>query len=130
MQEKGKIIKLSPSGEKVLAEAIINEYTDFSKEGAVVKYLNAHYAKPLGKITAQQENEFGEYVEKPMVVPLDANLQPVENKALTLEQLFERLQYRFQKLFADKTERDTFLKQVIDDWYYNNISKFGSLSKY
>ena len=37
---------------------------------------------------------------------------------------------RSSNLVTDKKERDGFLNQLLDDWYNNKISKYGSLSAY
>ena len=119
-----KII-LSTRGEKILTESILNEISDFSKEGSVISYLDSHYVRA----DIDKPNEFGELTKQPMVVALDSRKQPSEI-TLTLDQLFERLQFKFQKIIGDTSERDAFLHQVIDDWYYKRVSKNGSLTKY
>ena len=40
------------------------------------------------------------------------------------------LDKEFNNTVTDKKERDGFLSQLLDDWYNNKISKYGSLSKY
>ena len=119
-----KII-LSTRGEKILTESILNEVSDFTKEGSVISYLDSHYVRA----DVDKPNEFGELKKQPMVVALDSRKQPSEI-TLTLDQLFERLQFKFQKIIGDTSERDSFLHQVIDDWYYKRVSKNGSLTKY
>ena len=50
-------------------------------------------------------------------------------KNLYIRQAFDLLQDKFQNIFSDKEKRDKFLKQVLKDWYYHNISNEGLLSK-
>jgi len=40
------------------------------------------------------------------------------------------LDKEFNNTVTDKKERDGFLSQLLDDWYNNKISKYGSLSAY
>ena len=46
------------------------------------------------------------------------------------QDVLDILERDFLDLISDKKERDGFLKQALTDWYYNKISKFGSLSNY
>ena len=128
-----KII-VSPRGESIIAESILKESIDgyASKVKVVKDYLNNHFVKAY----ADQVNDFGEYTQKPMVLPLDTKKQPVEKPISAVVEdgkegeLFYQLQYKFQKILSPKEERDKFLKQVIKDWYDNKISTSDTLTQY
>ena len=49
-------------------------------------------------------------------------------KKMTFEQALDLLEDKFHDVYTDKTKRSKFLKQVLIDWYNNNISKEGLLS--
>lgn len=68
----------------------------------------------------------------PIVLGKDENGQPDKTYRLDMTQLFETLQGQpqFKDMFENKEERDKTLKQVINDWYYRKITKYGSLSQY
>ena len=47
---------------------------------------------------------------------------------MTAKQLFFLLQDKFSKIYQDKTQRNAFLKKIMQDWYNRKISKEGLLS--
>ena len=46
------------------------------------------------------------------------------------ENIVSILDKEFNNIVTDKKERGGFLSQLLDDWYNNKISKYGSLSAY
>lgn len=60
------------------------------------------------------------------VVMLSKEKQPI--KTMKISDLLMLLDDKFQMMISDKNDRTKFLKQVISDWYYNNITKDGLLS--
>jgi hypothetical protein len=49
-------------------------------------------------------------------------------KNMTFEQALDLLEDKLHDVYTDKTKRSRFLKQVLKDWYNNDISKEGLLS--
>ena len=49
-------------------------------------------------------------------------------KTLQGDEMLLLLDDKFSKMIKDKDDRIKFLKQVLNDWYSNNISKNGLLS--
>lgn len=122
-----KKILINENKEKFLFQKLINEeingYSD--KILLIKKYLDNNYIK--SNYNALSDD--GDIVKKNIVILLDKNKQPTELH-LTLQQLFDKLQYKFKSVIYDKDERDNLLKQIIIDWFNNKISKYGNLSKY
>lgn len=52
------------------------------------------------------------------------------DKLMWKQDVLDELDRKYSGIITDKKERDGFLNQVVDDWYYKRISKFGSLSSY
>lgn len=61
-----------------------------------------------------------------IVTMLSVDKQPLKNMYLT--QLRDLLSDKFQKMVTDDTVRDTFMMQVVNDWFNNKIGTFGTLS--
>ena len=61
-------------------------------------------------------------VNKALVIVKDSKGQPSKN-LLTIEQLFQKLQYQYKNILLDREERDELLWQIANDWYNNKISK-------
>lgn len=52
-------------------------------------------------------------------------------KAMWKKDILDDLDREYYKMITDKKERDGFLNQVVDDWYYNRPGlKNGTLSSY
>ena len=51
-------------------------------------------------------------------------------KSYWKQDVLDILDKEFNNMISDKKERDGFLNQLLDDWYNNKISKYGSLSNY
>lgn len=121
---KRKII-ISESQEQQLLEYLIMEQTfpiDTNKVLIVKNFLDKNFKK--GNLSEFGEN--GLPINTPVVGMLN-NGDVVKN--LTARQLFDLLENEFNGMFSNKIQRYKFLVQVIKDWYNNNISKDGLLSK-
>lgn len=120
-----KKIIVNEEKQKILLDLIINESITYSdKVNIVKKYLDSSYIKKN-----VQSIKNGDIQNNKMVVMLDNNGQPTEY-VLTLEQLYFKLQYKYQRILSDKQERNKLLWSIVNDWYDNKISKYGNLSKY
>ena len=121
-----KTIIINEKIEKKLFETLINESLGYSNKVAVIKsYLDNNFIKA----DYEQLNKDGDLEKQLLVIMLDSQKQPTEHR-LTLEQLYYKLQYKFQNILSDKKERNIFIWNTINDWYNNKISKYNNLSKY
>jgi hypothetical protein len=46
------------------------------------------------------------------------------------QDVLDELDREFYNRIKDDNERKGFINQLLDDWYNNKISKFGSLTSY
>lgn len=100
------IESFNPSAEKVL---IIKDYLDKNFTKSVIDDIDANgYPKKVG------------------VINMMSGKQVV--KTLQGDEMLLLLDDKFSKMIKDKDDRIKFLKQVLNDWYSNNISKNGLLS--
>lgn len=99
-----------------------NNFVEPQKVLLVKKYLDDNFVRAA--IPVKMGN--GDIVNKAIVGYKGPDGQPAEN--LSIRNLFWKTQDRFKSIYADKNKRDTFLKQVITDWYNKKISKDGLLS--
>ena len=60
-----------------------------------------------------------------IVAMLSSNGEVLKN--MYLEQVKDLLVDKFQKMFTDEDERDSFMTRVLDDWFEGKISPFGIL---
>ena len=121
-----KTIIINENTERRLFELLMNESMGYSsKVNAIKKYLDKHFVKA----DIEQLNKEGDMEKQPIVIMLDSKMQPTENR-LTLEQLYYKLQYKYQNIISNKEERNKFIWNTINDWFYNKITKYGNLSKY
>lgn len=121
-----KTIIINEKIEKKLFETLINESLGYSNKVAAIKsYLDNNFIKA----DYEQLNKDGDLEKQLLVIMLDSQKQPTEHR-LTLEQLYYKLQYKFQNILSDKKERNIFIWNTINDWYNNKISKYNNLSKY
>lgn len=113
-----KTFILSENGlNKINKEIIKESYSD--KVEMVKKYLNGNFMRA----TFEKDGEnVGIFVKL-------SNGLPTE-KSYWKQDVLDILDRDFNNLITDKKERDGFLNQVLDDWYNNKISKYGSLSSY
>lgn len=120
-----KKIIINEDIERKLFQKLINEKTtEISKVSVVKDFLDKNFKRA----DTTEMNQEGMVESKPIVVWIDKHENPI--KAMTDVQLFYLLQEKFKKLFADKNERDTFLKDMIKSWYHRKISKYGSILKH
>lgn len=119
-----KKIIITERAEKMLIEHLLNENYDIAdKVSLVVKYLDSNFFKADKDVLDKDYN----IESKALVIVKDSKGQPSKT-LLTLEQLFQKLQYQYQNILLDKEERDKLLWQITNDWYYNKISKNSILS--
>lgn len=98
-----------------ITESQMNRLLENSVHSNMVKQmkteLDSNY-EPIEKFV----REGGEYFEKPMI-----NVK-ADNETITPKSLFEYLKFKYKV-------NDEFIKQVIRDWMYGNISDDYGLSK-
>lgn len=92
----------------------------------IKKYLDDHYIKAD---IESLDSESGDLKKDDLVIMLDSRKEPTEHR-LSLEQLYYKVQEKYKNIISDKKERNMFLWQVINDWFRNKITKYGTLSKY
>lgn len=96
----------NPSAEKVL---IIKDYLDKNfKKGSI------------------EDIDSNGYPKKTNVINMVSNGQVI--KTIQPDEMLLLLDDKFSKIIQNKGDRKKFLKQVLIDWYTNNISKNGLLS--
>ena len=95
------------------------------KVNIIKKYLDNNFIK--ADYDSMDDN--GDMKSNSLVIMKDTKQQPTQHR-MTLEQLFEKLKYKYQNIITNKEERDKFLWQLVNDWYNNRISKNGNLTKY
>lgn len=117
----------------IMSEAMFDAYVAYLAESEVcypdpekVLIVKNYLDKNFAKATIDDTSADGYPMSIPVVGMKDASGNPVRN--LNATQLFDILQDKFQDIISSREERDKFLKQVIQDWYSDNISKDGELS--
>lgn len=112
-----KIIVSGQGFQCIKNQILAESYSD--KVEMVKKYLDNNFMKA----TFEKNGEnVGIFVKV-------SNHLPTE-KSYWKQDVLDILDKEFNKLITDKKEREGFLNQVLSDWYYNKISKYGSLSAY
>lgn len=113
-----KTIILSENGFNKINNAIIEESYCYKVE-LIKKYLDNNFMRA----TFEKDGEnVGIFVKI-------SNHLPTE-KSYWRQDVLDILDKEFNNIVTDKKERDGFLSQLLDDWYNNKISKYGSLSAY
>jgi len=113
-----KTFILSENGlEKVKDKILQESYSD--KVELVKKYLDNNFMRATFE---KDGDNIGIFVKL-------SNHLPTE-KSYWKQDVLDILDREFNNLVTDKKERDGFLSQLLDDWYNNKISKYGSLSAY
>ena len=113
-----KTVILSEQGYNNISNAIIEEsYSD--KVALVKKYLDDNFMRATFEKDGEQ---VGIFVKLNNRMPTD--------KSYWKQDVLDILERDFNNIINDKTERDGFLSQLLDDWYNNKITKYGSLSTY
>lgn len=113
-----KKVILSENGFNKINHTIIEESYD-DKIELVKKYLDDNFMRATFEKNGENIGIF---------VKLNNHL-PTE-KSYWKQDVLDILNKEFNKIITDKKERDGFLSQLIDDWYNQKISKYGSLSTY
>ena len=112
-------IKKMPVPEKTKKPYCINP----DKVLIVKKFLDNTFPKK-GKIERIGANGLIELI--PIASIMSSTGEPLKN--FYKEDIHDMLVEKFKKMFLDHTERDLFLKQVVEDWFNNKISVHGLLS--
>nr|MBP3680801.1 hypothetical protein [Clostridia bacterium] len=121
-----KTIIINENIERKLFEMLINEGLGYSNKVNIIKnYLDKNFIKA----DIEQLNDKGDLEKQNIVIMLDSKKEPTEHR-LTLEQLYYKLQYKFQNIISNKNERNQFIWNTINDWFNNKITKYNNLSKY
>lgn len=110
---------LSENGAINLKNNIIKEayYSDHVESGK--NFLDKNYMK------AEYEND-GKKLG--IFIKLDRGLPT--KKSLWKQDVLDDLDKEFYNKITNDDERKGFISQLLDDWYNNKISKYGSLSNY
>ena len=97
-------------------------FVEPEKVKIVVKFLDDNFVR--GSIPAMGEDGYPKMIGVVGLKFKDGNVA----KNMTSTQLFYMLQDKFNKIYEDPKQRDSFLKKIVVDWYYKRI-KDGLLSK-
>ena len=89
---------------------------------AIKTYLDKNFAKQ--QLDSLDDN--GYPTKEKTDVLLSNEKQPL--KTLNMKELLRLLDDKFHYMVSDNVDRKKFLKQVIRDWYQNNIKNNGILS--
>ena len=121
---KSKTLIITEETEQKLIADILEEafYPTSDKVLAIKEYLDKNFAKQ--KLDSLDVN--GYPTKENTVVMLSKEKQPL--KTLNMKELLRLLDDKFHNMVSDNVDRKKFLKQVIRDWYQNNIKNNGILS--
>ena len=121
---KSKTVIITEETEQKLIADILEEafYPTSDKVLAIKEYLDKNFAKQ--KLDSLDDN--GYPTKENTVVMLSKEKQPL--KTLNMKELLRLLDDKFHNMVSDNVDRKKFLKQVIRDWYQNNIKNNGILS--
>ena len=121
---KSKTVIITEETEQKLIADILEEafYPTSDKVLAIKEYLDKNFAKQ--KLDSLDDN--GYPTKENTVVMLSKEKQPL--KTLNMKELLRLLDDKFHNMVSDNLDRKKFLKQVIRDWYQNNIKNNGILS--
>ena len=121
---KTKTVIITEETEQKLIADILEEafYPTSDKVLAIKEYLDKNFAKQ--KLDSLDVN--GYPTKENTVVMLSKEKQPL--KTLNMKELLRLLDDKFHNMVSDNVDRKKFLKQVIRDWYQNNIKNNGILS--
>jgi hypothetical protein len=124
MTKSNKTLIITEETEQKLIADILEEafYPTSDKVLAIKTYLDKNFAKQ--KLDSLDVN--GYPTKENTVVMLSKEKQPL--KTLNMKELLRLLDDKFHNMVSDNLDRKKFLKQVIRDWYHNNIKNNGILS--
>lgn len=122
--KKPRSIYITESQYKDLKKKLLESYfVEPAKVKLVQKFLDDNFVK--GALPSIGEDGYA----KPLwIVAMKVPFSD-KPKNMTATQAFYLLQDKFNKIYSDPKQRDSFLKKVLVDWYNGKISKFGLLSK-
>ncbi len=122
--KKKKTVIITEQEEQRLIGNILQEafYPTSDKVLAIKSYLDKNFKKQ--ELDSLDVN--GYPIKEKTVMLLSKEKQPL--KTLNMKELLRLLDDKFHKMISDNDDRKKFLKQVIVDWYRNNIKSNGILS--
>ena len=106
--------KLNNLKDKLIKESFYSQYVENGKD-----FLDKNFMK------AEYEND-GKKVG--IFIKLDRGMPT--KKSVWKQDVLDELDREFYNKIKNNTERKGFISQLLDDWYNNRISKFGSLTNY
>lgn len=124
--KKNKTIIITEEKEQKLIADILEEafYPTSDKVLAIKAYLDKNFAKQ--ELDSLDDN--GYPTKEPTVVLLSKEKQPLKTLDIKRGELLRLLDDKFHTMVSNDIDRKKFLKQVIKDWYKNNIKSNGILS--
>lgn len=125
MKSNKTIIITEETEQKLIADILAEAFYPTSDKVLAIKtYLDKNFAKQ--ELDSLDNN--GYPTKEKTVVWLTKEKQPL--KTLNMKELLRLLDDNdeFRKMISDDIDRKKFLKQVIRDWYTNNIDRNGILS--
>lgn len=125
MKSNKTIIITEETEQKLIADILAEAFYPTSDKVLAIKtYLDKNFAKQ--ELDSLDDN--GYPTKEKTVVLLSKEKQPL--KTLNMKELLRLLDDNdeFRKMISDDIDRKKFLKQVIRDWYTNNIDRNGILS--
>lgn len=103
--------------EKCLQTVLLEAYSD--KVDIIKRYLDNNFMRASFMKNGKTYNIF---VLLQNHIPTD--------KSMWKQDVIDILDEKFNKIITDKDERNRFFNRIVEDWYLNAISPYGSLSKY
>ena len=125
MKSNKTIIITEETEQKLIADILAEAFYPTSDKVLAIKaYLDKNFEKQ--KLDSLDIN--GYPTKEKTVVLVSKEKQPL--KTLNMKELLRFLDDNddFRKMISDDIDRKKFLKQVIRDWYTNNIDRNGILS--
>ena len=125
MKSNKTIIITEETEQKLIADILAEAFYPTSDKVLAIKaYLDKNFAKQ--QLDSLDVN--GYPTKEKTVVLVSKEKQPL--KTLNMKELLRFLDDNddFRKMISDDIDRKKFLKQVIRDWYTNNIDRNGILS--
>ena len=125
MKSNKTIIITEETEQKLIADILAEAFYPTSDKVLAIKaYLDKNFEKQ--KLDSLDVN--GYPTKEKTVVLVSKEKQPL--KTLNMKELLRFLDDNddFRKMISDDIDRKKFLKQVITDWYKNNIKSNGILS--
>lgn len=119
-----KTILITESGNRMLIKHMILEkfVPDVDKILLVKKYLDKNFVK-------YESNDIGKdgFPKKSIMIGISDGNGSIIN-TIDYSNAFYMLQEKFKYIYENEEKRDSFLKQILNDWINNNIDDYGTLS--